>query len=63
MAFTVFIYEGFAVKDQKSFRTIQEAFAHIGTLDIATKVERCLLDDGTKILFDLKRDKDGNFTT
>ena len=63
MAFTVFIYEGHAVKDQKSFGNIYEAFAHLGKLDLATNVERCVLDDGTKILFDLKRDEDGNLTT
>jgi len=63
MAFTVFIYEGHEVKNQKNFRNIREAFAYLGTLDLATSVERCLLDDGIKILFDLKRDKNGNLST
>lgn len=63
MPFTVFIYEAHAVKDQRSFGSIHEAFAYLGTLDLTTTVERCVLDDGTKILFDLKRDADGNLST
>lgn len=63
MAFTVFIYEGHTVTEQKSFVSIFEAFTYLGKLDLTTNVERCLLDDGTKILYDLKRDKDGNLST
>lgn len=63
MAYTVFIYEGHTVTDQKSFSHIHEAFQYLGKLDLATNVERCVLDDGAKILFDLKRDEAGNLTT
>lgn len=63
MAFTVYIYKGHTVTEQQSFESICEAFAYLGKLDLTTNVERCLLDDGTKILFDLKRDKDGNLST
>jgi len=63
MAFTVFIYKENEVIGQKSFGNLHEAFAYLGTLDFTTNVERCILDNGTKILFDLKRDKDGNLST
>jgi hypothetical protein len=63
MAYTVFTYEDCAVKTQHSFNNIQEAFKFLGDLDLQTKVERCILDDGKNILFDLKRNEDGNLET
>ena len=63
MAYTVFIYKDCAVQSQESFNNIQKAFEYLGHLDLKTDVERCILDDGTEILFDLKRDEDGNLSS
>lgn len=63
MAYTVFIYKDCAVQSQESFDNIQKAFEYLGQLDLKTDVERCILDNGTKILFNLIRDEDGNLTS
>lgn len=62
MAYTVFIYKGCGVQDEKSFPDIQQVFVYLGTLEYRTDVERCIVDNGTKIIIDLKRGSDGNFT-
>lgn len=62
MMYTVFIYEGDQPVSSESFKTIQEAFTHMGKLDLTTDVRRCILDNGTRILFDLSRDEDGNLS-
>ncbi len=65
MAFTVFIYEDNENISHESFKSIHDAFTHIGKLELGSngKVSRCILDSGFKILFDLHRDDQGFFTT
>jgi len=63
MAYTVFIYKDGSVDSQQSFDDIQKAFEYLGTLDLQTETERCILDDGQNILFDLKRNENGNLAT
>lgn len=63
MTYTVFIYKGGIAQSQKAFSNIQQAFAYLGELDLKTDVERCILDNGYKILFDLTRDENGDLTT
>ena len=55
MAYTVFIYEGDEKISDESFSTLAAAFAHLGQLDFDSGVERCILDDGRQILFELRR--------
>lgn len=61
MTYTVFVYEGGNPISQESFfSNIQRAFTYMGKLDLETNVERCVLDDGNQILFDLCRNADGD---
>lgn len=63
MSYTVYVYDEKGEQEsRKSFFSLKEAFAHLGTLDLSTKVDRCILDDGRKNLFDLKRDDNGDLT-
>ncbi|VAW71839.1 hypothetical protein MNBD_GAMMA12-1779 [hydrothermal vent metagenome] len=59
MTYTVFIYDDSTAISQKSFTNIHDAFKYMGELDLNKDVKRCILDNGVKILFDLKRDDDG----
>lgn len=61
MAYIVFIYEGNNNVEEESFATIAEAFAHLGTLDFDLGVERCILDNGYEILFELKRNSNHGY--
>ena len=65
MSYRVFIYkDGLPdTVDPKSFTDIRKAFQYLGELDFNSKIKRCVLDDGTKVLFDLKRDEHGRLSS
>ena len=63
MTYTVFIYKDDLPLSQEGFSDVQQAFAYLGELDLKTDVQRCILDNGIRILFDLTRDENGDLTS
>lgn len=57
--FIVAIYNSDELVDQKRFGKIHEVFAYLGTAGMTGSFNRCVVQDGGQVLFDLDVDAQG----